>query len=134
MRASFVLEMNDAFHLLARHVKRQIGDWRLTMSSREQPQQRPIQIELPADLEATYSNFALITHSPSEIIVDFARVLPNVPKAKVYARIVLTPMNAKLLHRALGENLGIYEGKFGEIKTPDRGFDPHSERIGFVRE
>jgi hypothetical protein len=106
------------------------------VSSREQPQpqQRPIQIELPADLEATYSNFALITHSPSEIIVDFARVLPNVPKAKIYARIVLTPMNAKLLHRALGENLGIYESKFGEIKTPDRGFDPHADRMGFVRD
>jgi len=104
------------------------------MSNREQPQQRPIQIELPADLEAIYSNFALITHSPSEIIVDFARILPNVPKAKVYARIVLTPMNAKLLHRALGENLGMYESKFGEIKTPDRGFDSHAERIGFVRD
>ena len=105
------------------------------MTTREQQQQqRPIQIELPGDLEATYSNFALITHSPSEIIVDFARVLPNVPKAKVYARIVMTPMNAKLLHRALGENLGMYEEKFGEIKTPDRGFEPHSDRIGFVRE
>ncbi len=105
------------------------------MSNREQqPQQRPIQIELPADLDATYSNFALITHSPSEIIIDFARVLPNVPKAKVHARIVLTPMNAKLLHRALGENLGIFEGKYGEIKTPDRGFDAHAEKMGFVRD
>jgi len=111
----------------------------MTERKQQQQQQQPlpqrqIQIELPADLEAIYSNFALITHSPSEIIVDFARVLPNVPKAKVYARIVLTPMNAKLLHRALGENLGLFEGKFGEIKTPDRGFDPHAERIGFVRD
>lgn len=104
------------------------------MSSREQPQQRPIQIELPGDLEAIYSNFVMITHSPSELIVDFARVLPNVPKAKVYARIVMTPMNAKLLHRALGENLAMYEEKFGEIKTPDKGFDPHGERMGFVRD
>jgi hypothetical protein len=103
------------------------------MSSREQPQQRPIQIELPGDLEAIYSNFALITHSPSELIIDFARVLPNVPKAKVYARIVTTPMNAKLLQRALAENLDKYEEKFGEIKTPDKGFDAHSERMGFVR-
>lgn len=45
--------------------------------SNPQPQQRPIQIELPADLEATYSNFALITHSPSEIIIDFARCCPT---------------------------------------------------------
>jgi len=108
------------------------------MSSRQQqppPQpQRQIQIELPADLEATYSNFALITHSPSEIIVDFARLLPNVPKAKVYARIVMTPMNAKLLSNALSDNLAKYEDKFGEIKTPDQGFAPPAERMGFVRD
>jgi hypothetical protein len=96
--------------------------------------QRQLQIEMPADLEAIYANFALITHSPSEMIVDFARMLPNTPKSKVYARIIMTPMNAKLLHRALGDNLGKYEEKFGEIKTPDRGFEPTSERMGFVRD
>jgi hypothetical protein len=96
--------------------------------------QRQIQIEMPTDLEAIYANFALITHSPSEMIVDFARMLPNVPKSKVYARIIMTPMNAKLLHRALGDNLAKYEEKFGEITTPDRGFEPPSERMGFVRD
>jgi hypothetical protein len=95
---------------------------------------RQIQIEMPPDLEATYANFALITHSPSEMIVDFARMLPNVPKTKVYARIIMTPMNAKLLHRALGDNLAKYEEKFGEIQTPDRGFEPPIERMGFVRD
>ena len=90
------------------------------MSNRKQPQ-RPIQIELPANLEATYSNFALITHSPSEMIVDFARALPNVPKTKVYARIITTPLHAKLLLRALSENLEKYESRFGEIKMPNRG-------------
>ncbi len=107
------------------------------MSSRQQPpsrSQRQIQIELPAELEAIYSNFAMITHSPSEIILDFARALPNVPKAKVYARIIMTPMNAKLLHKALGDNLEKYEEKFGEIQAPDRGFEPPSERMGFVRD
>jgi len=107
------------------------------MSSHSQAQvvsQRPIQIELPAEIEAIYANFALITHSPSELIVDFARMLPNVPKAKVYARIIMTPMNAKLLHRALGDNLAKFEEKFGEIKTPDQGFEPHVERMGFVRD
>ncbi len=98
-----------------------------------QPPQRQIQIELPNELDATYSNFALITHSPSEVIVDFARVLPNVPKAKVHARIILTPMNAKLLHQALGENLKKFEEKFGEIRTTEQGFQPHEERMGFVR-
>ena len=90
----------------------------------EKPKTRPMQInvELPAELEAVYSNFAMITHSPSEIVVDFARVLPNVPKAKVYARVIMTPMNAKLLHRALGDNLSKFEAQFGEIKTPEKGF------------
>jgi hypothetical protein len=95
---------------------------------------RPIQIELPAELEATYSNMAMISHSASETILDFARVLPNAPKTKIYARIIMTPMNAKLLHQALGENLAKYEEKYGEIQTPSRGFDPPAERMGFVRD
>jgi hypothetical protein len=107
------------------------------MTDRKQPSplpQRQIQIELPAELEAIYSNFALITHSPSEVIVDFARVLPNTPKAKVYARIILTPINAKLLHQALGDNLAKFEEKFGEIRTSEQGFQPHEEKMGFVRD
>lgn len=85
-----------------------------------QPQPPPpqVQIELPASLEAVYSNFVLLQHSPSEVVVDFARVLPNVPKAKVYARVVMTPMNAKLLLRALTENLAKYEAQYGEIALP----------------
>jgi hypothetical protein len=75
-------------------------------------------IELPASLEATYSNFVLITHSPSEVILDFARALPNMPTAKVGARILMTPLNAKLLLRALADNLRKYEAQFGEIAIP----------------
>ncbi len=82
------------------------------------PQQQPVAIEIPANLEAVYSNFALITHSPSEVVVDFARMLPNMPKTRVYARIVMTPMNAKLLLRALAENLGKFEAQYGEIIVP----------------
>jgi hypothetical protein len=78
---------------------------------------QPVQIELPASLEATYSNFVLITHSPSELLIDFARVLPNM-KARVHARIVMTPLNAKLLLRALSDNLAKYEAQFGEIAVP----------------
>ena len=103
-------------------------------NGKSQIAKRPIQIELPPELEATYSNFALITHSPSEIIVDYARVLPNVPKAKVYGRIIMTPMNAKLLHKALGENIAKFEEKYGEIKAPDQGFEHPAGRIGFVRD
>ena len=78
----------------------------------------PMSIELPANLEAIYSNFALITHSPSEIVVDFARVMPNVPKSRVYARVIMTPLNAKLLLRALADNLGKFEAQYGEIVIP----------------
>lgn len=91
-----------------------------------------VNVELPGDLEAVYANFVMITHSPSEVVLDFARILPNVPKAKVYARIVMTPMNAKLLLRALGENLQKFEDQFGEIKTPVEGFG-QDRPIGFKK-
>ena len=106
------------------------------MASIQQPQpgqSMQINVELSPDLDAVYSNFALITHSPSELIVDFARILPNVPKAKVYARIIMTPMHAKLLQRALSENIENYEKQFGEIKTPDQGFSAPQQPIGFIK-
>jgi hypothetical protein len=85
------------------------------------PRQVQINVEVPPDLEATYSNLALISHSASEIIIDFARVLPNTPKGKLYARIITTPLHAKLLLRALSENLEKYEAQFGKITMPDTG-------------
>jgi len=87
------------------------------------PRRRQVQvnIKVPPDLDAIYANFALITHTASEIIIDFARVLPNTPEAKVYARIITTPMHAKSLLRALGENLEKYEAQFGEIVLPAEG-------------
>jgi hypothetical protein len=90
-------------------------------------QPRQINVELSPDLEATYANFALISHTPSELIIDFARIMPNTPKAKIHARVVMTPMNAKLLHRALAENLQKFEEKYGEIHPPDQNImiDPN---------
>ena len=82
------------------------------------PAQQHIQLEIPANLDATYSNFAIITHTPAEVIIDYARVLPNTPKSKIVARIILTPMNAKILHKALGDNLAKYEAQFGSIIIP----------------
>ena len=81
-----------------------------------------VQIEVPQDLDSTYSNFAMISHSPSEVFIDLACLTPNLPKAKIHTRIVMTPMNAKLLQRALAENLQKFEAQFGEIKTPGGGF------------
>lgn len=80
--------------------------------------QQKINIELgEKESEGVYSNLAMITHTPSEFIIDFARVLPGAPKGKVYARIIMTPYHAKLLKKALGENIDKYEDQFGEIKV-----------------
>jgi hypothetical protein len=91
--------------------------------SAKTPRHMRINIEVPPGLDATYANVAVIGHSPSEIIIDFARALPNVPTARVQARIIVTPLNAKLLLRALKENLDRYEEQFGEIKLPSGGDD-----------
>ena len=86
------------------------------------PQQNmQVQLELSPQLDAVYSNLALIQHSPSEFIVDFARVLPNMPTAKIGARIITTPMHAKLLLRALQDNINKYEAQFGPIYVPHDG-------------
>ena len=104
------------------------------MSGQSTPVQATrLDIELSAELEAIYANFVLITHSASEVIMDFARMLPNIPKAKVYARIIMTPMNAKLLHQALGENLAKFEQQFGEIRTPEKGFE-EPRPLGFKKQ
>ena len=75
-------------------------------------------LEMPEDLEPLYSNLARISHTPSEIIIDFSRMLPAQPKFKVLARILMSPMGAKLLLRALAENLSRYEAAFGEVPLP----------------
>ncbi len=85
--------------------------------NKPQPEQaQQINIELgEKEAEGIYSNLAIITHSPAEFVIDFTRILPGVPKARVHARIVMTPQHAKLLKNALEDNLRKYEEKFGEI-------------------
>ena len=69
-----------------------------------------LQIELKEEVaQGTYANLAIITHSSSEFILDFIRVMPGMPKAGVQSRIVLAPEHAKRLLRALEENIGKYE-------------------------
>jgi hypothetical protein len=85
------------------------------MSESEEKNRQKINVELPADLEPKYANFVFITHSAAEVILDFAQILPRAPKGKVQSRIVMTPMHAKLLLNALGQNLQQYESKFGPI-------------------
>lgn len=75
-------------------------------------------MEVDADIESLYANLARIAHSPADIVLEFAHILPGAKKAKVSSRIVMTPLSAKLLLRALNENLSRYEATFGEIKMP----------------
>lgn len=83
--------------------------------------QRRINIDLPKDLQAVYANVALISHTPAEFMIDFAQVLPRSPRGKVQARVIMTPMHAKMLHMALAQNIANYERQFGEIRLPQRG-------------
>jgi len=94
---------------------------------------KSLNIELPAGLEPIYANFALISHSPSEIIMDLAQMLPNQPQVRVKARVVVTPLNAKLMLRALQDNLAKYEASFGEIAVPGHSDDLAREFFSGVR-
>ncbi|MBW8889193.1 MAG: DUF3467 domain-containing protein [Fibrobacteres bacterium] len=85
----------------------------------ENPPQQQINIELSeAAAEGIYSNLVLVSHSPSEFVIDFARLLPGPPKGKVHSRIIMTPMHAKSLIATLQENLARYERAFGPIMPP----------------
>jgi hypothetical protein len=87
---------------------------------KNQPQQNQINIELSEEIaEGVYSNLAMIAHSNSEFVIDFIRLMPGVPKAKVKSRIVITPEHAKRLLAALKENIEKYEAAFGAIKRTD---------------
>lgn len=84
-----------------------------------------IEFELdPVVAQGHYSNFVVIAHSPSEVILDFASILPGMAKAKVSNRIILTPEHAKRLLLSLQENLHNYESKFGTINISQGGFKP----------
>jgi hypothetical protein len=83
------------------------------------PQGQPQQINLELgekEAEGIYSNLAIISHSNAEFVIDFTRLLPGVPKAKVFARIIMSPIHAKLFLNALNENIRKFESQNGEIK------------------
>lgn len=86
--------------------------------NKENPNQ--INIELSEEVaEGVYSNLAMIAHSNSEFVIDFIRLMPGVPKAKVKSRIVITPEHAKRLLGALSDNIDKYEETFGPIKKTE---------------
>ena len=88
-------------------------------------------LEANPEVKITYANLARIAHSPADIIIDFAHLLPGDGKAQIGARILLSPISARLLHRALGENLNRFEAAYGTIQIPinttlaDNLFRPH---------
>ncbi len=91
----------------------------------EQNQDNQLNIELSEEIaEGIFSNLAIITHSNTEFVMDFIRVMPGIPKAKVKSRIILTPEHAKRLMAAMVDNIEKYEAVNGRIKT-------HEEPSGF---
>ena len=92
--------------------------------------QRTVNIEIgDKEWEGIYSNFVIITHSNSEFVLDFARMLPGAQKAKVFARILTTPQHAKALLVTLENNIKKFEAENGVIKLSPH--DPTKGPIGF---
>ncbi len=88
----------------------------------------PFEVELTAEMaQGTYANLVLIGHSPSEFILDFARMAPGAKKVRVYSRVIMTPQNAQFLKNALDDNIKRYEEHFGKIKI----FGKTQKEIGF---
>jgi len=91
----------------------------------EQQIENQINIELTEEIaEGIFSNLAIITHSNTEFVVDFIRVMPGLPKAKVKSRIILTPEHAKRLMHAMQDNIEKFEAINGKIKMQE-------EAVGF---
>lgn|SRR5574344_1685455 len=83
-------------------------------------EKKQLDIELKPEIaKGNYSNFAIITHSHSEFIIDFASMLPGIPKAEVESRIIMAPEHCKRLLNALIENISKYESQFGPISLDD---------------
>ncbi|MBK3516792.1 DUF3467 domain-containing protein [Carboxylicivirga marina] len=86
----------------------------------EKKNQNQLNIELNEEVsQGTYSNLAIITHSPAEFVLDFVRIMPGVPKAQVKSRVIITPEHAKRLMNALKDNINRYESLHGPIKNTD---------------
>jgi hypothetical protein len=86
----------------------------------KKPQAKRISIDFPKELKAVYANVAFISHTPAEMIIDFAQVLPRMPKGHVVSRVIMSPMHAKMLQNALANNIANYERQFGEIRLPQQ--------------
>jgi len=87
----------------------------------DQAPEQQLNIELTEEMaDGSYANLAIITHSFAEFVIDFVNVMPNVPKAKVKSRVVMTPVHAKRLMRAMVENVKRFEAQHGQIKDQEQ--------------
>jgi hypothetical protein len=85
-------------------------------------QENQMNIELSEDVAlGVYSNLAIITHSPAEVVCDFIQIMPGMPKGKVRSRVIMTPENAKRFLQALSDNIEKYEENFGRISDSNNG-------------
>ena len=97
--------------------------------SNPNPPQNQLNIKIDEKVgEGTYANFFMITNSPSEFIMDCGRILPALPDARIYTRVVMTPMHAKQLLQLLEKNINTFESQFGEIKVHGQG---ENKSVGF---
>ena len=87
-------------------------------SAEPKPGPKRISIDLPPEIKAVYANVAFISHTPAEMVIDFAQVLPRMAKGQVLSRIIMSPIHAKMLQHALTQNIAKYESQFGEIRLP----------------
>ena len=98
------------------------------MEQKKTMQHGNLKIEVPNREEIIhYSNFAIVSHSPEELVVDFARMLPGKEEATIVTRVIMTPKNAKMFLRALENNIQNFEKKFGEINVAQKHLDPLTE-------
>jgi hypothetical protein len=94
---------------------------------------RQLRLEIPANLNATYSNAVVVSHTQSEVVLDFTQVLPNDPRARVQQRVVMTPTSAKLFLKALEENLTRFEKRYGEIIMPPKPVSLAEQLFGGIK-
>ncbi|MEN3040178.1 MAG: DUF3467 domain-containing protein [Bacteroidia bacterium] len=95
------------------------------MSPEQPKEENVLNVELSDDISGgIYSNLAIISHTPSEFVIDFLQVLPGLPKARVRSRIILSPYHYKRLLIAMQDNLSKYENRFGEISIQDDWMPP----------
>lgn len=98
------------------------------MTEASQIKQGNLKVALPEGEETVhYCNFAIVSHSPEEFVMDFARILPGKEEAKVVTRVIMTPKNAKNFLMAMGNNLANFEKKFGEIQLPQNPMEKFGE-------